>query len=105
MAKPRVRPGTYDSYRYVVESHVVPWLGRHRLDVLSPAIIQSWLADLQAAGVSPRSARYARSILANALNDAVRHELVARNPADAIRAPRVIRQDPRSSTSTRSAGC
>jgi integrase len=85
--KPQLRLGTYDSYRYAIRTHVVPWIGRHRLDALTPVIMQGWLAALQAAAVSARSATYARNVLRNALNDALRLELVTRNVAALAQPP------------------
>src|SRR5947209_14993491 len=44
-------------------------------------------------GLSPRSARYVHAILHRALKQAVRWNLIGRNPADAIDPPRPARKE------------
>jgi hypothetical protein len=39
----RVRPRTLDHYALIVERHIVPALGKHRLDRLSERHVQAWL--------------------------------------------------------------
>ena len=42
-AQPRLRPRPYDSYRSVLVRHVIPELGRYRLQALTPSMVQGWL--------------------------------------------------------------
>lgn len=88
---------TRDSYASNWQKHIDPHLGWVRLDALTPAMVRNWLADKRvetsARGrpLSPRSVQLLHAILRKALNDAVADELIARNVADHVRAPRTER--------------
>jgi integrase len=82
----RVRPRTLDHYALIVERHIIPGLGKHRLDRLSERHVQAWL-DGDAG--SPRTVHHHRAVLRRALNVAVRHRLVERNVAVAVEMPDV----------------
>jgi integrase len=106
----RLKPSTFDSYRDVVERHIVPSLGRERLAKLTPAKVRAWLSAKQIepsarqpkprAGVelapvllSSRTVAYFHAVLRKALADAVRDELVGRNVAALVEPP-IVRRDP-----------
>lgn len=95
----RLKPSTFDSYRDVVERHIVPQLGREPLAKLTPAKVRAWVAAKQsqpgARGrpLSARSVAYYHAVLRKALADAVRDELVARNVAALVEPP-VVRREP-----------
>jgi integrase len=59
------------------------------LDSLRPADIQQWYLRLMNEGISTQTVAHARRVLHVALGDAVRWELINRNPIDASKAPRV----------------
>jgi integrase len=84
-----VRPRTYISYEGVVRLHIVPTLGRTRLDRLAPSQVQQLLNIKLAAGLSPRSVDYIRQVLKTALAKAVRWGLTTRNAAQLADGPRV----------------
>lgn len=93
--KVSVRPSTWTSYRRTVELHVVPHLGFVQLQRLAPgqlnALYSKLLAEGRAngpGGLSPRSVRYVHAVIHRALNDAVRWNRIARNPATAAEPPR-----------------
>lgn len=110
----RVRAGklaesTLDSYRDMVEKHIVPHLGRVRLVDLSTTHIRAWLLELadKPSGrtrktlrpgekelpppekLSTRTVAYAHAILRKALNDAVDDESIKRNVCLLVDAPTV----------------
>ena len=96
-AEPNVARSTLERYRGIVEAHIVPTLGRRRLADLRPAEIQAaygvWSRpgsrrDGGSHGLSPRTVLHQHRLLRNALNQAVRWELLARNPCDAVVPPR-----------------
>jgi integrase len=89
VVKQSVRPRTYVSYEGVVRLHVVPTLGRTRLDRLAPAQVQELLNIKLAAGLSPRSVDYIRQVLKTALGKAVKWGLIVRNAAQLADGPRV----------------
>src|ERR1035437_4275499 len=61
--KPRVRRRTYDDYARIVRTEFVPWLGHRRLANLAPSEIQALYAAMLGRGASPRTVRYAHSVL------------------------------------------
>lgn len=80
----RIRSRTLDGYAMIVEQHLIPALGKHRLDRLSEHHIQAWV-DAQSA--SPRTIEHRRAVLRRALNTALRQRTIARNPALALELP------------------
>lgn len=82
-----IRASTADSYRDLVARHLVPGLGRNRLEELKPPQVRAFLAakrkETSARGrpLSPRTVTYMHAVLRRALADAVRDELVSRNVA------------------------
>jgi len=89
------RPTTSVLYDRLVRQHVAPHLGTITLDALAPADIRSWHATLLrkpkrwgGAPLSPTTVRTTHRVLRRALQDALRWELIDRNPCDAVIAPR-----------------
>jgi integrase len=87
--KPTVRPKTYQSYAQMTRLHIVPSIGRVELTKLSPQQVQAWLNRKMTSGLAPRTVSYMRSILRQALEQACRWGLVARNVAKLIDPPAV----------------
>ena len=83
-----LRASTLASYESVCKTHLIPQLGTIQLQRLTPAQINVLYAKLRQPrdgrkhGLSPRSIRYAHTILRRALEDARRWGLVVRNVAD-----------------------
>ncbi len=92
VAKPFRRATTYDSYETMIRLHIVPYLGRKRLDRLAVADIRRWLRDLKEAGASPRIVQLARAVLRSALTNAMTEELISRNVAALVTVPRPPRR-------------
>jgi integrase len=94
----RLKPSTLDSYRDVVERHILPSLGNIALAKLTPARVRSWISAKQAersargTPLSARSVAYFHAVLRKGLSDAVRDELVGRNVAALVEPPIVRRQ-------------
>lgn len=82
----RVRPRTLQHYEMIVERHIIPTLGHLRLSQLTVPKVQAWI-DADAA--SARSVHHHRAVLRLALNRAVRHRLIAYNPAALVEVPDV----------------
>jgi hypothetical protein len=81
VAKPVVRPTTYAKYEVMVRLYLKPGLGRHRLDRLSVANVQSYLNERLRVGDSPAKVQAIRMVLGAALTRAMREELIHRNVA------------------------
>ena len=90
-ASPNLRPLTIESYRSLVDLHLIPALGHIRLDRLSPQQVQAMLNAKLAGGLSARRVGYIRAVLRAALNQAIRWGLLARNAASLSNPPRVVR--------------
>ncbi|HHW11268.1 MAG TPA: site-specific integrase [Firmicutes bacterium] len=77
---PNTRSSTYDKYAAHVNHDIIPALGRHRLRELSYRHINAFYEMLDERHLSPRTVFDIRSILSMGLEDAVRKELITRNP-------------------------
>lgn len=101
--QPRLRPSTYESYGHQIRLYLRPALGTIRLDHLMPAhiqqAIQQWAAGPRADGragtLAPRTVQYAVVVLRMALDQAVRWNLIAQNPAAVVEAPSPAAPPPR----------
>lgn len=93
----KVRPGTFRSYAWLVEHHIMPRIGRLELAKLRPSHLQKLYTDMQSGDepVSKRSVLHAHRILHQALERAVKWGYLPRNVADAVEPPRPPRQEMR----------
>ena len=76
-----VAPSTYQDYRYHIESHIVPILGKVALKDLDPRRVDEFTRALNAKGLSPRTWQYSYSVLRRALQFAVDWKYIPANPA------------------------
>lgn len=107
VAAGRLAESTMDSYREKVELHIVPHLGKVPLVELGTVHIRQWLLELgkkssgrtpkngsrEPAKLSARTQAYCFAVLRKALNDAFDDELIKRNPALKVAAPKVDKVD------------
>jgi len=98
-SKSRVSLKTFERYEQLAEINIVPVLGEHRLDQLRPFQIDgAWDQLLKSGrkdgkgGLSPQTVKHCHRLLKQALAQAVKWQIISRNPADAIEPPRVTRQ-------------
>ena len=90
--KPSVRPLTFAGYKVNVEKHLIPTIGKLRLDQLTPQHVQGMINARLAAGFSAKTVGYVHQVLRTALTLAVRWEMVSRNVARLVDKPRVERK-------------
>jgi integrase len=69
---------TIETYRYQIEGHIIPHLGRRKLRELSAEEVDKWLAELSTK-LSTRSLRMVHSILNRAVKHAQARDKVKRN--------------------------
>ena len=86
-----IRPRTYEKFESVVRLHIVPDLGKFRLEKLTPDAVYALLNRKLAAGSSPQSVRHIRMVLGLALKQAVSWNLLIRNVAAMTKGPKVER--------------
>jgi integrase len=88
-----VTENTIDGYRVAVKVHLIPGLGRHRIDRLEPEHAERFYARMQANGSAAATAHQAHRTLRAALNEAVRRGHLTRNPAALAKAPRLTEEE------------
>lgn len=88
VAAGRVRPSTLHRYEEEINLHIIPSLGRIRLDRLRPQHLSEFYRD-KSQRLSPGSVRRLHAVMRHALNVAVRWQLITTNPALAVEPPPV----------------
>jgi integrase len=83
-----VRPRTYERYEEIVRLHIIPVLGRHKLQQLSAQHVQSFYAKKLKEGLSALTVISFHNLLHKALATAVKWNLVARNVCKMVEPPR-----------------
>jgi integrase len=113
-ARPALRPNTFESYCNFLDRYIRPELGEIDLGKLTPLLLQGRVERLSkhrvnlrqkkvrkgeavpptppARTLSPRTIRYAMTILAAALHRAVKWRMLPVNPCDSIELPRQARR-------------
>lgn len=89
IAKPNLRHTSYTAYRTAVVKHLIPYLGKHRLNRLEPEHLERLYQQLIAGGAKPGTAHQVHRTVRTALGEALRRGHVTRNVAAVARPPRV----------------
>jgi integrase len=89
----QVRPKTHVDYEVSVRLHITPSLGHIRLAKLGPEDIDKAWNDMLKEGKSPSVVQYAHLRLSKALNEAMKRNLIYRNPCQAVSPPKARRKD------------
>lgn len=84
--RPSIRYKTYVTYKTVI-GHVCSRIGRMRLDAVTPRDIQHCERQLGEA-TGARTVQQMHMVLRQALDRAVKLDMIGRNPADAVEPPR-----------------
>jgi len=97
--KGQVSPRSLERYTELARKNLAPLLGALALSKLQPAHISQAYAKALASGrrdgkggLSARTVTHMHRVLREALQQAVRWQLLGRNPADAVRPPKVERR-------------
>lgn len=98
VADKTLKPKTIDSYRYITIKHILPLLGNLKLKELKPTHIQTLYTTKLEEGLSKRTVQYIHAVLRRALNQAVKWELLARNPTDRVVPPTPEKKAPETLT-------
>ena len=90
---PAIRETSHASYRVDVLTHLIPGIGAHRLDRLTPEHLEKLYAKMQRAGSSAGTAHHVHRTIRAALNVALRRGYITRNPALLAKAPTVEEEE------------
>lgn len=93
-----LKRGTFNSYTRIVNTHLIPHLGRLRLEELTPRRVERFYSQLQkdgargqrlaaGSGLSAKTVSNIAGVLNRAMRDAVRWGLIATNPIADARKP------------------
>jgi site-specific recombinase XerD len=94
-AKTNTSGKTYERYCDIARNHIIPALGKHELSKLKPLQIQSYYSKaLQSGrrdgsgGLASQTVLHHHRLLRKAMQDAVKWELISRNPVASVQPPR-----------------
>lgn len=104
VVKARTRPRTYERYKSKVDLHLIPGIGKVRLQALTPLLLQRFFNQVgervrpaknggEGKKLSPTSVRDIRAVLRNALATAVKWRMLTRNPVPDTDPPRMKRPE------------
>jgi integrase len=93
--KPSVKVRTYEGYESIVRVRVVPRIGKKPLAKVTALDCQHLYSRLAEAGLSARSIVHTHRVLHRAFEQAIKWNLIQRNPADGATAPRAQRSEMR----------
>ncbi|GGR48718.1 site-specific integrase [Deinococcus seoulensis] len=90
--RPSLAAKTHHNYRKLIDLHITPALGRKRLQDVRPADLRGLYTGLGAAGLGDSMQRQAHNVLHGAFSEALRLELVMRDPTAVVR-PQPVKRD------------
>ncbi|TDD08113.1 site-specific integrase [Saccharopolyspora terrae] len=93
IAAPTVRPTTMVGYRTSVYKHLIPGVGKHRIDRLQPEHLEKLYAKMQRDGLKAATAHLAHRTVRVALNEAKKRRHITENPANIAKPPRVDEEE------------
>ncbi|MGW5332459.1 tyrosine-type recombinase/integrase [Streptomyces bauhiniae] len=88
-----VNENTMVGYGVAVRKHLVPALGAHRLDKLTPEHIERFYGKMQADGRRAGTIHQIHRTFRASLNEAVRRGHITNNPVQLAKAPRVSEEE------------
>ena len=87
--KAKAKPRSYESFSTIVRLHIKPSIGRIQLHKFAPQHIQKLLDEKSKSGLSPQTVTNIRTVLRSGLSQAMKWNLVSRNSAALVNAPRI----------------
>lgn len=93
MIKTRVAEQTYNSYETLLRVHIRNRIGQLRLSEVKIHDIQKVYAEMQIMGLSPRTVRYAHTVLSMAMKKAVELNYIVKNPCNFAELPKQIKEE------------
>lgn len=84
-----IREQTWKSYESVIRLHIIPNLGNKKVASLTTSVVQKFYNKLLSEGKSGSLVRDAHLILHQAMDVAVKENLIAKNPTSGAKTPKV----------------
>lgn len=81
---------TQDDYRTSYDKHIKPYLGKRKINSLKPSDISLW-QNRVLKSVSASRMKVVRAVLSTILNDALRDEIIERNPLALVNTPKIAK--------------
>lgn len=89
----QVRPGTYNTYMWLVNTHIIPSLGKMKLKNITPPHLVQLYNQLLAKGLAPQTIKHISKILHDAFETALKWGQLNRNVAKLVKTPKVPRYE------------
>ena len=89
------KASTQKGYTQLFEQHIKPAFGRVALADVRPMELNAWQSKLIKQGLSPATVRHAMAVFRGILADAYMNELIAFNPVDRVKSPKLMPHDVR----------
>ena len=90
--KAKAKARSYESFSTIARLHIKPAIGQIQLHKLAPQHIQRLLDEKSKQGLSPQTVTNMRTVIRSALGQALKWNLVSRNSAALVNAPRIPRK-------------
>jgi integrase len=84
-----LEPSTRESYRYVLNKHLLPSLGPLRMVDILPSHIREWVSERVEAGVSPATIRHSKIVLSAIFTTALNDQVTLLHPCKGVKTPTV----------------
>jgi len=89
IARPSIKYKAYRAYHTAVHHHLIPGLGKHRIDKVEPEHFEKLYAKILAAGRKPATAHQVHRTARTAFGEALLRGHINRNPVQLAKPPRV----------------
>jgi hypothetical protein len=94
IARPTLKYKAYRAYRTAVHRHLIPGLGKHRMDQrLKPEHFERLYASIIRVGGKSGTAHQVHRTARTAFGEAQRREVITRNPVALVKAPRMSEEE------------
>jgi len=88
-----VRIKTHLQHKQIINQHIKPYLGEMKLIELRPTMVKQLYSMKEEMGLGQRTILLIHCVLHCALNQAVKEDLIFRNPLDAVIRPRFVKKE------------
>jgi len=87
-----VKDSTFDHYASLIRTHVLPRIGKQRIQNIQAADLAGLYKDCLSAGSSPATTRHVHKVIRMMFRRAVEWGYILRNPAELVKPPRQVQR-------------